>query len=132
MSAKLIIPNADFSAYSLGKASIPNDELNIIVGSTSNDGDIVTTGVTTRAVNENFVDCKDFAVKVTSKDTTYIHLVNVYNLDGSFVSRSETLSVQSTTLAQGYKYRVVFKNGSAGTSAVNLATIKSDVKFQPL
>ena len=131
MSAKLIIPNADFSAYSLGKASIPNDELNLIIGSTSTVGEIVTT-VTTRAVNENFVDCKDFAVKVTSKDTTYIHLVNVYNLDGSFVSRSENLSVQSTELAQGYKYRVVFKNGSAGKSDVNLATIKSDIKFQPL
>ena len=132
MSAKLIIPNADFSAYSLGKASISNDELNIILGSVQPDGTIYSSGVTTRAVNENFVDCSDFAVKVTTKDTTYIHIVNTYSLDGSFVSQGSVVSTQSTTLAQGYKYRVVFKNGNAGTSDVDLTTVKSDAKFQPL
>lgn len=132
MATKLIIPNADFSVNSIGKALLSNDELEFGFGSVNDAGGITTAGVTTRVTNFVLIDCTNYAVKVTTKNSTYIHMIATYAANGTFDSKSGTLSVQSTTLVQGYKYRIVLKNGSAGTDDVNLSTAVADTALQPV
>lgn len=132
MATKLIIPNSDFSVNSIGKALLSNDELDFRYGAIDGNGELSSPSSTTRVVNAVMIDCTNYPVKVTTKNSTYIHVFGKYEADGTFDSISSTLSVQSTTLERGYKYRVVLKNGSAGTSDVNLATAVSDTALQPM